>query len=504
MGNYPLVAIKIKQYGELKMKIEVILTGTRYYNGFPCLDLGGEVRIEADEENAYSNNAFSISTLGGLRIGSVAENPRYIPRKMTSDITKLSPELKQLVNDGYTINKAVVKEIVRKMAVIEVELNEPVVSEEMEEPEMSIEVIGQKDGLFTLVGVQYYVNEVEIGTEVELRIVNNTTFAYTAEEEPLGVFPQKDAKCDAVINLGCPLTRNSEIKNDGVAFEREYIVVGFITETKGNKVSKYAVLQLKSVVEATDDNQEELDMENVIAYGFAKMGELITLYDVENIVEPVIEPVTEAEALCSVEAALEALNEEIRALMKEEEAIKAKKEALMAKREELASINAKRIKLIDAIIPKLENLELPVLEAIQAIISSSAPEEDIPSSFEEKTNNNGVKMEEKYEYSIIFEKGDEEVVELANEVNDVLIQMVDDAPLKGEPTMFDISNIDENTVYARLDFNMADLETPNLEKKVCDAIRTILMEKHVIFSMDTMPNVDAEDGYYYYPIEIKQ
>ena len=80
MGDYPLVAIKIKQYGELKMKIEVILTGTRYYNGFPCLDLGGEVRIEFDEENEYSDNAFGVFTLGGLRIGSVAENPLYIPR----------------------------------------------------------------------------------------------------------------------------------------------------------------------------------------------------------------------------------------------------------------------------------------------------------------------------------------------------------------------------------------------------------------------------------------
>ena len=496
------------------MEIKCLVVGLHHHNDGLVFDCGMPVSVVFDDHNEHSECAFQVLTEGGLMGGYLAESQFYWGSLATRLGAILSKELKELINQGYSINDAVVEEIRGRTlkstkVVVKMTLNEPTetseeVSEPMEEDNMDIEVIGSKDGLHTLVGVQYYANEVEIGQKVFLQIKNNTTFGVDVDGEPLGVFPQKDAKCDSVVELGCPLTRNSEIKNDASSFDKEYIVVGFITETKGNKVSKYCVIQLKSVVEATDDNQEELDMENVIAYGFAKMGELITLYDVENIIEPVIEPVTEAEALCSVEAELEVLNEEIRALMKEEEAIKAKKEALMAKREELASINAKRIKLIDAIIPKLENLELPVLEAIQAIISSSTPEEDKPSSFEEKTNNNGVKMEEKYEYSIIFEKGDEEVVELANEVNDVLIQMVDDAPLKGEPTMFDISNIDENTVYARLDFNMADLETPNLEKKVCDAIRTILMEKHVIFSMDTMPNVDAEDGYYYYPIEIKQ
>ena len=95
------------------MQIEVITTGTKYYDGLKAIDVNSKVDVRFDASNLYSNNAFSVSTLGGLRIGSVAENPSYIPRKIVSETTILAKELKQLVNDGFTIVGAVVKEIVR-------------------------------------------------------------------------------------------------------------------------------------------------------------------------------------------------------------------------------------------------------------------------------------------------------------------------------------------------------------------------------------------------------
>lgn len=475
------------------MEIKVLVVGLHHHNNDLVFDCGMPVSVVFDDHNEHSDCAFKVLTEGGLMGGYLAESQFYWGSLATRLDAKLSFELKSLVNQGYTISEAVVEEIRgRKLehtkVVLKITLNEPETTSEevvepMEEDNMPVEVVGDREGLFTLVGVQYYVDELQIGQKVFLQIKNNTTYGVDVNGEPLGVFPQKDAKCDAVLDLGCPLTRNSEIKNDASSFDKEYIVVGFITETKGNKVSKYAVLQLKSVVEATDDNQEELSMENIIEYGFAKMGELKTLYDVENIVEPVVEPETsseevveetvEAEALCSVEAELEVLNEEIKALMKEEEAIKAKREALMAKREELASINAKRTKLIDAIIPQLENLELPVLEAIQIVISSSAPEEDEPSSFE------GTVVEKVHEGKKLPHEEWEEYVEtywkrgfdslrtresrITDETSDIVVKRFVKAIIRFNKKLWSFKDQGYDKVVTRY-----WIKSPRVLKRVCD------------------------------------
>lgn len=398
------------------MQIELILTGTKYYRGFPCLDLGGEVRIEFDEGNEHSNNAFGVFTVGGLQIGSVAENPRYIPRVMTSDITKLSPELKELLNDGYTIDKAVCSKIRNNMAVIEVTLNNPSPIEEMESEEMSIEVIGNKEGLYTLVGVQHYRDNVEIGSKVLLTLKNNTTFGVDENGGDIGVFPQKDTKCAQVEELGLPLKKNSEIKQDGVAFEREYIVVGFITTTKGNKVSKYAVIQLKSVVEQ-ETEAEPVTTENEVT---DEVISLVTMLQSTNRglleAEEVIEQTTvdEVSVEAETEAEMEVNEMEVSEILANDVTLKqwvAERNELINKvsdlneklkkaEEELEYTEAKigerveAMTLIHQIKEKLSSMEIEELREIHNKFiddgASSNEEDTTSSSNNEKTNDNGV------------------------------------------------------------------------------------------------------------------
>lgn len=205
------------------MQIEIVLTGTKYYNGFPCLDLGGEVRIEFDEQNEYSDNAFGVFTLGGLRIGSVAENPRYIPRIITNEATKLSPELKQLLNDGYTIDKAVVSKIKGKMAVIEVTLNNPSPINEMEEDNMD-------KGEITVVGTKYREANALEGDIVRFKVVGGTTTLFNLNNEPLGVLPQSERKINELRAINAPIVKNREARNSFSFLEQCYTVINVVED----------------------------------------------------------------------------------------------------------------------------------------------------------------------------------------------------------------------------------------------------------------------------------
>ena len=493
------------------MKIKCLVVGLHHYHDDLVFDTGMPVSVVFDEENEHSECAFKVLTEGGLFGGYLAESQYYWGSLATRLGAKLSFELKSLLNQGYTISEAVVEEIRGRAlkytkVVLEITLNEPTetseeVSEEMEEDNMEIKVIGNREGLFTLVGVQYYTDEVEIGAEVELRVTNNTTFGYDQNGEPLGVCPQKDSKVAECNELGLRVIRNQDMKEAEELLATKYTVVGFITKTTDNKVSKFAVLDIAPITEETTTPEPVVE-------------ETTTP-------EPVVEAETEAEmeidemeirevlandtTLKEWVAERNKLTNEVSILNEQLRRIEAELEYTEAK----ISERVEAMTLIHQIKDKLASLDIEDLRKIHNEVindsASSDEEEDTSSSSNEEINNNGgIEMEERYDYSIIFEKGDEKIIKLANEINDVLIQMIDNSPLKGEPTMFDIGGIDENTVYARLDFNISDLATPNLEKKICDAVKTILYEKHLIFSMDTMPNVDAEDEYYYYPIEIKQ
>lgn len=108
-------------------------------------------------------------------------------------------------------------------------------------------------------------------------------------------------------------------------------------------------------------------------------------------------------------------------------------------------------------------------------------------------------MEEKYNYSIVFEENDEEVIRMLNKVNDALQSVIDTNPYKGSPTIFDIGDITDKKAFCRIDYNMVDIEHPKDEQRIRDVVTTVLTALGYRYSVDNMPNVD----YNQYLVEIE-
>ena len=396
------------------MEIKAIVVGLHHHNDGLVFDCGMPVSVVFDDHNEHSDCAFKVFTEGGLFGGYLAESQYYWGSLATKLGAKLSFEVKALINQGYTISEAVVEEIRGRAlkynkVVLKITLNEPettseVVSEEMEEDNMSVEVIGDREGLYTLVGVQYHRDEVEIGSKVLLTLKNNTTFGVDENGENIGVFPQKDTKCAQVEELGLPLERNSEIKQNAVAFEREYIVVGFITETKGNKVSKYCVIQLKSVVEA--ETEEEPVTEDIEVTD--EVIELVTmlqstnrgLMEAERIVEETtvdevsVEAETEVEPVTSGETMLKTRIEEIKTSIDVKKAeLNQLKSDLEMYEKELRDVEY-RNSLITEIRDNIFGMDTEDIKKIHQMVigdvESSSDEEEVSTSSNNEINNNEV------------------------------------------------------------------------------------------------------------------
>lgn len=467
------------------MEIEIILTGTKYYRGFPCLDLGGEVRIEFDEQNEYSDNAFGVFTLGGLRIGSVAENPRYIPRIITSEATKLSPELKQLLNDGYTIDKAVCTKIRNNMAVIEVTLNNPSPINEMEEDNMDKPTI-------TVVGVKYHKTNASEGDIVRFKVIKGTTTLFDTNGNSLGVLPQGDKKVDELKAINAPIVKNREVRDSFSFLEQCYTVISVVED-------KYIFLREMEEEDLINTQTTKEEPVNEHIGKFTVLEELIA-YDLmvkatNKIAQTIIEEMKKEKPINkemeelevnNIEKELDELNSSIRALKAQKEAIEAEMTAKMAKREELAKINAKRNVLIEEISKNLKTLDLSVLEEIKEVMSSSTPKEDISSS-------NGDNME--FEYGIILEEEDEKVKELMDKINTFVAEIKQD-----KATFVELNDIQDNKVFACVEMGRGDIEHPKDEKHILECVETTLEKLNLKFQRDEMPNVDYNE--YCYPITI--
>lgn len=381
-------------HGDVIMSQLTILTGaTHHKEAFDAVSNGMAVKFVHDSENKFSENAVWVVTDEFGIIGHVTEG--YVPSgfKAYGDEAVRSPDiLNNVIRENKTYEAIIDGKRPNGCLILFKTISEEVVEEE-EEDIMDKWEIGTNEEEYTLVGCGHFVRDKSIGDKVTIGVENyaidadgdikGTATAFNENGEGIGLFPQTERKFADCEAMGGKYVSGDEIKSkyaSDLLITDGYVIIDI---SKDGRFIKLGLEPVEEPVKETNDNGDELYMKKAITYGFSKMGELITLYDVENITEEPVEPTIEAESLSSVETELVALNEEIRALAQEEEAIKAKKEALMAKREELASINAKRIKLIDAIASKLENLELPVLEAIQAVISSSTPEEDTSSSTKE-------------------------------------------------------------------------------------------------------------------------
>lgn len=212
------------------MQKEVVVTGVKHYKGISAFDVDMKVVVEFDGENPYSNNAFKVLDGGNVQLGSVAENPSYIPRKICSEITILAKELKQLVNDGFTIVGAVVKDIVRNYAILTVELKEPTV-DEIKDEDVVVLPIEAKESVFTVVGTKYHSANANIGDIVRFKVINGTTTLFNEDDESLGVLPQSDKKIKELQEIKALIVLNQFARNDFHTLENAF-VVSYVVEDK--------------------------------------------------------------------------------------------------------------------------------------------------------------------------------------------------------------------------------------------------------------------------------
>ena len=211
------------------MQKEVIVTGVKHYKGIAAFNVGKNVVVEFDKENPYSHNAFSVSDIDKARLGSVAENPSYIPRKICSEITILAKDLKQLVNDGFTIVSATVKDIVRNYAILTLELEEPTVVEE--DNDNIVLPDAAKNSTYTVVGTKYHSAKENVGDIVRFKVVKGTTTLFNEDNESLGVLPQSDKKVHELQKIGAPVVLNQFARTDFHTLENAF-VVSYVVDDK--------------------------------------------------------------------------------------------------------------------------------------------------------------------------------------------------------------------------------------------------------------------------------
>ena len=210
------------------MQKEVIVTGVKHYRGISAFNVGKNVVVEFDGENPYSNNAFSVSDIDKARLGSVAENPSYIPRKICSEITILAKDLKHLVNDGFTIVSATVKDIVRNYAILTLELEEPTAVEETIDKNILPDIA--KNSTCTVVGTKYHSTKANVGDIVRFKVVKGTTTLFNEDNESLGVLPQSDKKVQELQKIGAPIVLNQFARTDFHTLETAFVVAHIVKD----------------------------------------------------------------------------------------------------------------------------------------------------------------------------------------------------------------------------------------------------------------------------------
>ncbi|WP_406536996.1 hypothetical protein [Methanobrevibacter sp.] len=226
------------------MQKEVIVTGVKHYKGISAFNVGMNLEVEFDGINPFSNCAFSVSEKG-VRLGSVAENPAFIPRKICSNITILARELKQLTDDGFTIVGAVVKEIVRNYAIVTLELGEPA---EGINDEVVVLPEAARNSIYTVVGTKYHSANANVGDIVRFKVVKGTTTLFTEDGSALGVLPQGDRKVHELQAIGAPIVLNKFARSDFHTMENKFVV---------SHVVKDKYIFVREMTEADFNNNDE-------------------------------------------------------------------------------------------------------------------------------------------------------------------------------------------------------------------------------------------------------
>ena len=244
------------------MQREVIVTGVKHYKGITAFDVGMKLEVEFDGINPFSNCAFSVSEKG-VRLGSVAENPSFIPRKICSNITILARELKQLTNDGFAIVGAVVKEIVRNYVIVTLDLEEPaegINDEVVVLPEVA------RNSIYTVVGTKYHSANANVGDIVRFKVVKGTTTLFTEDgSSSLGVLPQADKKVQELQAIGAPIVLNQFARSDFHTMENKFVV---------SHVVKDKYIFVREMTEADFNNNDESNGGENMNESFISLREL--------------------------------------------------------------------------------------------------------------------------------------------------------------------------------------------------------------------------------------
>lgn len=421
------------------MKVTVLSGALRHREAFEGVFERMNVNLVPEPENEHDKNAIKVVADGLGCIGYVTAG--YFPAGFKGYVGEamINTDVKEELLDKNVAFKATIFDLKSNGCAIALETEEEIVTIKEEEDMSAKWEIGTNDEEFTLVGCGRWDSGVKVGDNVVIDVENyyirangkigGTASAFTADGKKIGVFPQSDRKKADVEEMGGKVVSGDEIKEaraSDTLINEGYFVVDISKDGRYVKVA-FGGFELvpeeeetpEAVVEEINEEKEVKIMYEIIAIATNKMNELLTLYEVETIVEPVVEEETVVEATVDVLDELDALNASIRELKAQKDAIEAEMARKMARREELAKINAKRIKLIDAIRNELETLDISVLEAMKDCMPSSYKEEGFPSPIVKKVHEGKWLNEEEWEEYVedYWERGFDVLREQEEELN---------------------------------------------------------------------------------------
>ena len=166
----------------------------------------------------------------------------------------MAKDLKQLVNDGFTIVSATVKDIVRNYAILTLELEEPTAVEETIDKNILPDIA--KNSIYTVVGTKYHSAKAHVGDIVRFKVVKGTTTLFNEDNESLGVLPQSDKKIMELQEIGAPVVLNQFARTDFHTLENAF-VVSYVVEDK--------FIFLREITEDDFNNDEESSSESFVS-----------------------------------------------------------------------------------------------------------------------------------------------------------------------------------------------------------------------------------------------
>lgn len=446
--------------------MKTVLTGSNYnLERFNSVSNGTKVELVHDKENEHSQYAVSVIAKGIGLIGHMYE--AYVPagvRQYEEELINSKTFIKEVLDKNLSFRAQIIQKK-PNTAIIGIVVDADNSNDEMEKDNMIKWTENVSGEVVTLVGCSHNQTAKNIGDEIVLDVsrfsvtpdgrIKGTATAYTKDGQIMGVLPNSQAKITELEKMGVKFISGDKFKEQyasNVAKTEGYVVIDV------SECGRYVKL-------GNQEDKEELSMERTITYGFSKMNELITLYDVENIVEEVIDLINDPNSAYNRMRAImpnrdwaedkdgrflitkpskevvepETISEDVKSVTAGEDMLKSRideiKASIDAKKAELNQLEADlemfekelanvehRNALISEIKDNIFGLATEDIIKIHQIVmndvaSSSTPEEDIPSSIEEE--NFVIDFKDHYEERISrFEQSD---IQKENNICDIVL-----------------------------------------------------------------------------------